>query len=271
MIPFQAAMQSIDPSAAAALAAIGAPRPHATGEFTAHHNAAAIELLHSVARIFPTIARMLGEDAFFEVAAQFVAQHAPTAPASIFYGDRFPDFLRRTGSSASAEYVADIAAIDAAREAARQTADCIAVPYAACDDLHSDRSLHVILHPSVVLLQSSFPAVTGWFVNQPRGDRWVRRWGPEDAMIACTRLDAELWRLPSGGFNCLTALKAGTSLADAARAGMAANAAFDLAEVLAILAASNVVTRVERPQRAHTRRGRAPSRLRLAQAPAAIG
>jgi hypothetical protein len=270
MIPFQAVMQSINPSAAAALTAIGAPRPRDVG-FAAHRNAAAIELLRAMAGTFPTIARMLGEDAFLEVAAQFVAQHAPNAPASAFYGDRFPDFLRRAGTSASAAYVADIAAIDAARETARQTADCIAVPYAACDDLHSDRSVHVILHPSVVLLQSSFPAVTGWFVNQPRGDRWVRRWAPEDAMIACTRLDAEVWRLPSGGFDCLTALKAGASLENAAPAGMAANAAFDLAEVLAILTASNVVTDVERPQRADTRRRRAPSRARPGEARAGIG
>ena len=266
MIPFQAAMQSINPGVAAALAATGAPRPRDASGFATHHNAAAIELLRAIAAVFPTIARMLGEDAFLEVAAQFVGQHAPTAPASTFYGDRFPDFLRRTGSSASAAYVADIAAIDAARAMARGTADGIAVPYAACDDLHSDRSVHVILHPSMALLQSSFPAVTGWFVNQPRGDRWVRRWAPEDAMIACTRLDAEVWRLPSGGIACLSALRAGASLEDAARAGMAANAAFDLAEVLAILAASNVVTRVEWPQRANSRRGRARLHIRLAEA-----
>lgn len=271
MIPFQAAMRSTNPSAAAALAAIGTPRPHSAEGFSAHQNAAAIELMRVMVGTFPTIARMLGEDAFLEVAAQFVAQHAPTAPASIFYGDRFPDFLRRTGSSASAAYVADIAAIDAACATARGTADHIAVPYTDCDNLRGDHSARVILHPSVVLLQSPFPAVTGWFVNQPRGDRWVRRWGPEDALIACTRLDAEVWRLPAGGFACLSALKAGASLENAARAGTDADTAFDLTEALAILTASNAVTRVERSQRADMRRRRAPLRSRPGQARAAIG
>jgi hypothetical protein len=52
---------------------------------------------------------------------------------------------------------------------------------------------------------------------------------------------------------------------------MAANAAFDLAEVLAILTASNVVTDVERRQSADTRRRRAPSRARPGEARAGIG
>jgi hypothetical protein len=271
MIPFQAAMQSINPGAAAALAATVAPQSHEGGGFAGHHNATAIELLRTMAGTFPTIARMLGEDAFLEVAAQFVAQHPPTAPALDFYGDRFPDFLRRTAPGAAAAYIADIAAIDAACAAARQTADGIAVPYAACDDLGGDRSARVVLHPSAVLLQSSFPAVTGWFVNQPRGDRWIRRWSPEDALIACTRLDAEVWRLPAGGFACLSALNAGASLEDAARAGVRADAAFDLAEVLAILTASNAVTDVERPQRATTRRRRVPLRSRPGEVRAGIG
>lgn len=265
MIPFQAAVQSISPTTANALAALGAQRRELERGFAGHHNANAIALLRALADSFPTIVRMLGEDAFLEVASRFVAAEAPTTLASKFYGDRLPGFLRRIGrispdeNCAAAEYVADIAAIDAALIAARATADAIAVPYFDCIIPFDDLSARLALHPSVVLLQSRFPAVSGWRANQPRGDRWVRRWEAEDAMVACTGLEAQVWRLPPGGYACVSSVMAGASLEDAAAAGLRASAAFDLTEVTAALTASNTVTRVTSAR--GKRRGRRHARI----------
>lgn len=242
MIPFQSAVQSINPVAAAAFATIAVSRRRQSAGFAAHRNDIAVELMRTLADGFPTIVRMLGEDAFLDVAAQFVAQQAPTVPASMFYGDRFPAFLRETGTTASAAYVADVAAIDSARITARQLA--AAIPHLNSERPADDRSAQLTLHPSTILLRSKFPAVTGWQVNQPRGDRWVRHWGAEDALVACTRLEPEVWRLPDGGFAFLTALQAGASLTDATVAGLQASTDFDLEEAIAVLTASNIVTRV---------------------------
>jgi hypothetical protein len=248
MISLQAAVQSISP--ANALAALGAPRRQLARGLAAYGNANGVALLRALSDSFPTIVRMLGEDAFLEVASRFVAEEAPTVPATNFYGDRFPAFLQRIGkispeeNCASAEYVADIAAIDAALITARATADKIALPYFDCIIPFDDLSVRLVLHPTVAVLQSRFPAVSGWRANQPRGDRWVRRWEPEDAMVACTGLEAEVWRLPPGGYAGLSALMAGSSLEDAAVAGLRASNSFDLTEVTAVLTASNAVTRV---------------------------
>jgi hypothetical protein len=239
------------------------PRPLPDAGFSAHRNGPAIELMHVLAERFPTIVRMLGEDAFLDVAAEFVAQQAPTAPASTFYGERFPASLRQIGTIASAGYIADVAEIDAARIASRQLAEAAAAPYAPFGNLLGDTSARIVLHPSVILLHSTCPAVTGWQVNQPRGDRWVRRWSAEDALIACTRLEAEVWRLPSGGFAFLSALIAGTSLAEATAAASRASPAFDLAEMAAILNASAIVTDLKSDNRYRGRRqagGRARTR-----------
>ncbi len=109
--------------------------------------------------------------------------------------------------------------------------------------------MHPVLHPSIILLRSKFPAVTGWRVNQPGGDRWVRRWGPEDALVACTTARGEVWRLPDGAFAFLSALIAGATLAEAAAAGLRANAEFDVAEINAVLAASDIVVEVKAGKR----------------------
>jgi hypothetical protein len=254
MISFQAVMQSTGPSAAAALAAVAAPRTYAGRGAAAYGNVHAVALLRALADSFPTIVRTLGEDAFLEVASRFVADDAPTSLASSFYGDRLPGFLKRVGTTTSAEYVADIAAIDAALISARATADAVVMRYVGCIIPFDDVAARLELHPSVVLLQSRFPAVSGWRANQPRGDRWVRRWGPEDALVACTGPEAKVWRLPKGSHACLSALMAGAPMEDAADAGLHASATFDLTEVTAVLTASNAVTRVVSVQ--HRRRAR---------------
>jgi putative DNA-binding protein len=263
MIPFQDAAQSTSPLAATALARRNWPRPHASVKIASLRNETAIELMQTLSARFPTVVRMLGEDAFFEVAAEFVAQQAPTLLASTFYGDLLPAFLRRIGTIASASYVADVAAIDAARIASRQISEAAAAPYVRRGNLFPDSLARAALHPSAILLQSKFPAVTGWRVNQSRGDRRMRRWGPEDALVACTGLDAEVWRLPHGGFAFLSALIAGASLADAIAAASRASPSFDRTEMAAILDASNMVTAMKpagryRDRRAAARRARTP-------------
>src|SRR5262249_19583868 len=95
MIPYQTALALTCDAGGANVAALGRPRPRVAAGFASHHNASAVELLRALAEKFPTIVRMLGEEAFISIAARFVAQEAPTALAETFYGDRFPAFLRQ--------------------------------------------------------------------------------------------------------------------------------------------------------------------------------
>jgi hypothetical protein len=252
MIPFQDAVQLTSQHAGSALATRRRPRTDAG--FAAHRNGPAIELMNLLAENFPTIVRMLGEDAFLEVAVEFVAQQAPTALASTFYGDGLPAFLRQIGTIASAGYIADVADIEAARIVSRQTSEAAAIPYAPFGNLLGDPLARIVLHPSAILLQSKFPAVTGWRVNQPGGDRWVRRWSAEDALITCTRLDAEVWRLPDGGFAFLSTLIDGASLADACSVASRNSPSFDPEEMAAILKASDIVTDLKCDNRYRDRR-----------------
>lgn len=136
----------------------------------------------------------------------------------------------------------------------RQISEAAAAPYSRQGNLFSDPLARAALHPSAILLQSKYPAVTGWRVNQPRGHRCVRRWSPEDALIACTRLDAEVWLLPGGGFAFLSALIAGASVADAIAAASRVSSSFDPAEMAAVLSASNIVTDMKPASRYRYRR-----------------
>ena len=82
MIPFQEAATLTRTDTITALTTSGRSRLRPSREAASRRDETAIELIRTLAQSFPTIARMLGEEAFFEVAAEFVAQHSPIAPAS---------------------------------------------------------------------------------------------------------------------------------------------------------------------------------------------
>jgi hypothetical protein len=201
-------------------------------------------LIKAVAARFPVVRRLLGDDSFFESIRRFIAAEPPRSPLLLDFGDRFPQFLRRLGDDACIGYIADIADLEIARGKAYHAADAASLPPQAFAAISAERlaGLRLTLHPSVSLLQSQFPIVSLWRANQEAGEVALRQWRPEAALIARPMLKIEIWNLPPGGFEFLTALQCGASMAGAAEA--AANAApdFDLAVNLSVLIEANIVT-----------------------------
>ena len=60
-----------------------------------------------------------GEESFLEATCGYVLTQPPRSASPLRYGEEFPIFLRSIGDCASIEYLADIAALEWARHAAR--------------------------------------------------------------------------------------------------------------------------------------------------------
>lgn len=214
--------------------------------FSVYRNSVRLGLIKALMARFPTVVRLLGEETFVEVAALFIAHEPPRSALLMFYGEGFPNFLRRIGRARSAYFVADIAEIEAARTKACHAADAEPVSAAAFAALEEEElgRMRLALHPSLTLLRFESPAVTAWRANQGDGDNRLTQWRAEDAMIARPRLDVGVWLLPPGCFSFLAALAGGAALADAANRGADSNPAFDLVETLSLLITSEVVTAI---------------------------
>jgi hypothetical protein len=159
----------------------------------------------------------------------------------LHFGEAFPGYLRNLGRTASFEYLADVAEIEAARARAMRSADARPIGRTALASLSSSRmrELRVLLHPSVSLVTSRFPIVTVWAANQTdNGDGLVPQWGPQAALVARPFLDVDVVPLSAGEYAFLRQLADGAPLAAAA--------ACDPAAYLRLLIDNNIVVGVHR-------------------------
>ena len=201
-------------------------------------------LIRALAARYPVVRRLIGDESFLDVARRFVAMQPPRLPIVQHFGETFPHYLRSLGDSASFEYVADIAELEAARARAHHSADATALDAQALPFLSTVRfhEYGVILHPSVALVASRFPIVTIWRANQTdSGGGRLDRWRPEAALIARPFLDVDVLLLPAGGHAFMSALSTGSTIAAAAAIATADDPGFDLDASLTMLADANIV------------------------------
>lgn len=201
-------------------------------------------LIRALAARYPVVRRLAGDESFLATARRFVRAQQPHLSTVLHFGEAFPGYLRSLGRSASFEYLANVAEIEAARARAMRSADARPVGRAALASLSSSRmrELGVLLHPSVSLVASRFPIVTVWAANQTDdSDGIVPQWGPEAALVARPFLDVDVVRLPAGGHAFLGQLSQGASVLSAMAAAAACEPAFDSATNLRLLIDANIV------------------------------
>jgi Putative DNA-binding domain len=201
-------------------------------------------LVRALAARYPVVRRLIGDDSFLDVAGRFVAKQPPRLPIVQHFGETFPHYLRSLGGAASFEYVADIAALEAARARAYHSADATPLDAQTLSSLSTGRfdECSVILHPSVALVASRFPVVTIWRTNQTEtGGGAFDQWRPEAALIARPFLDVDVLLLPAGGHAFMTALSTGSTIAAAGASARDDDPEFDLDASLTMLAKANIV------------------------------
>jgi hypothetical protein len=218
----------------------------AASRFGVYRNNVIAGLTKAIAARYPVVRKLLWDDAFNRIARLYVTADPPRSPVLLDYGAAFPQFLRRVGQGASADYLADVAELESARTCAYHAADATPVSrdvlsHIAADDLPHMR---LTLHPSVSLLSSRFPIVTIWEANTHDNDNAVSRWNKESALIARPRLAVHVWRLSRGAFEFLDAIREGQTIGSAI--AHASGPDLDLAECFNTLIAAEIVIGIER-------------------------
>jgi hypothetical protein len=232
--------------------------PGGASRFGVYRNNVMASRINAVAGRYPVVRKLLWDDAFNRVAHLYVTAEPPRSPVLLEYGESFPRFLRQIGDGTSADYLADIAELEAARTRAYHAADAKPVGKDAFSRLSADRltDLRLRLHPSVVLLKSRFPVVSIWEASLYANDNAISEWRQEPALVARPELDVEVHRLAAGGYEFLAALSEGRTVGSAIANAMAATPDFDLASCFTTLVGSDIV--VDLPVGPTLRRSRTP-------------
>ena len=216
-----------------------------TKRFAVYRNNVVSSLIESLGESYPAVRRLLGEACFRETARAHAAQDLPRSPVMLEYGAEFPAFLAQFEPLADFPYLSDVARIERAWLESYHAAEAAPLDPSALAGVPEHRAgdLCLTLHPSVRIVQSSFPALSIWRKNI--GDAAVQpidlEGGGEDALVARPEAEVQVRALPAGGALFLAALAENECLAKAAERASESCPEFNLTDHLTGLLATGLV------------------------------
>jgi hypothetical protein len=162
--------------------------PQTAARFAVHRHTCRSALIGALRSAYPAIIVAVGEDFFDALAAAFILQSPPQSPVLQEYSPKFAEFLDCFAMLAEWPWLGDVARIDWSRRVAYHALD--ATPFTGADlqalPVETLLAATLQLHPSLRVLNSSFPA---WSL-------WNRRQGTEaSADLAWHAQSTQVWRI----------------------------------------------------------------------------
>ncbi|WP_176562852.1 HvfC/BufC N-terminal domain-containing protein [Paracoccus liaowanqingii] len=190
----------------------------AARRFDVYRNNVAVSLSQALARRFPVILRLVGEDFFRALAREYLVADPPRTPVLAEWGTGFAGFLAGFPPLAPWPWMADVARIEVARGRAFHAADARSLDPAALAGTDPAR-LCLHLHPSLAVLRLDHPAVSIWRRHQPGAPDHPLPALPEIALILRDPgFDVPVEAIPPADAVLIEALAGGAPLAEAALA-----------------------------------------------------
>lgn len=242
----------------AALAALGvvAGTMGAAARIEVYRNNVLGNYHKALAATFPVVKKLVGT-AFFNAAVDaFVRTYPSTCGDVNRYGGDLADFLADYGPARSLEYLPDVARLEWALDQSGIAADAPPFDLAALAALGQDAhaALRFVLHPSAQLVESHYPILHIWQINQPDrddADEVDLAEGGDSLLVARGKCGVEIERLRAGEAAMLRALAADQPLAVAADLAMKADPAFDLPAALQKNVGNHVLVAFRAPDRSN--------------------
>ena len=199
-----------------------------------YRNNAALGLTGALEAVYPVVRRVVGEKFFRYAVAQYIAGHPSRSGDLHEFGECFPSFLQSFDPVAELTYLPDVAQMEWVYHQVFHAAGHPPLDLAALARVPAERQgdLRFELHPAARLLESAYPILRIWQVNQDdyAGDSAVdlREGGIKLLIVRRESLEIEFCPLEDGEFDLLRALAGDIDFATACERAMAAHPTFDL-------------------------------------------
>lgn len=221
-------------------------QPAARLQIYRHH--VLTSLTEALKAIFPVVCRLVDGRFFAYAADAYIRQHPPEQPCLFEYGASFPAFLAAFPPCQGLPYLADVAQLEWALNAAYHALECAPMAVDALRSVPAGQLGDVCLQidPARQLLHSSWPVDSIWHANQddqmhapPTTD--LAAGGVCLEVLRCADDDVGFRRLEPALYGFRAALAAGQSLAAATEAALAVDEDFDCTAALCELFSAGIV------------------------------
>lgn len=184
--------------------------------FAVYRNTWLKALLDALASNYPTVAMILGDNAFEAVALDFARKHPATTPVLALYGAEFADFLRGHGFGRAIPYLRDVARLE------RMWTECFFAGDAPILEEHDYAALkpaqllklEARVHPATRAARFETPAVTIWAAHRAEREFEViePQWDAERALVTRRRGAVSVSLVDEPALHMLAAMTGGRSL-----------------------------------------------------------
>jgi len=201
------------------------------------------DALHST---YPAIERLVGNEYFDQVARDFQCRHPSLSGDLTYAGEHFADYLAELHHADEFGYLADIARLEwliqeSLLAPAHGPLDLAKLAAVAPEDYEN---LHFVVHPSLRLFASRYPALRIWEANarsEATPDIIDLDSGADRLAIVRPRLQLTFHRLSPGEESLLRALARSAAFADAVEQATALDGDFDASAALQRFVAEGVI------------------------------
>lgn len=186
-----------------------------------YRNSAIKAAIDALADNYPTIAMILGEEAFAGLAADHVRQCPPANPVLAAYGAGFADWLDAHEIAAMLPYLSAVARIDRWQTESHLAAEAATLSPATVAMMSAEQwsASGAVLHPATRLGWFNLPAPSIWLAHREAEIEEIEPiWRAEGILL--TRLDGAVVARPIGAaeHRILFGLRIGETIGQAARA-----------------------------------------------------
>lgn len=186
---------------------------------------------------YPVICRLVGPDYFRQLARAFLACHPSRSGDLHHVGTAFSAFLQRQFEDSDYSYLGDVAALEWAYQECLVAEDAKPLDPVTLRKVppQSYGRLRFALRPACRLVQSRFPVLKIWQVNQPESaaDEIIDLdSGPDFLLVFRSPKGIFFRRIHQDDYRLLAAFAAGNSLAEALELVVASSPTFDLGAAL---------------------------------------
>ncbi|MEJ0024779.1 MAG: DNA-binding domain-containing protein [Rhizomicrobium sp.] len=242
----------LDPALPVPAGLIGPDGEPSAKRFAVYRNNVVAGLCEALKAAFPAVRRIVGDAFFAAMARLYVPCEPPNSPIMLDYGAGFAGFVDRFEPAAALPYLGDVARLERAWAEAYHTAEAEPLDPMELAAIAPGRLPHIglLLHPSLRMVRSPFPAVTIWQMNVDGGVPVPVDFdgGGEDALIVRPAAEVEVHVLPPGAAAFIAALGDGAPVVGALHAALLDDSRFKLDGVLAgLMEAGAIVGWAEAP------------------------
>jgi uncharacterized protein len=206
----------------------------AAARFAVYRNNSIVGAISALKEQFRSVALLVGDEAFAEIARAYALNHPPRSPVLGEYGAAFPDFvlefLDECDARAQTPYLSDVALLDWTKIKALRAEEATPCPSSRLSQL-DPRALAgttARLHPSLSLMVSDWPILAISRAHEAP----VEDWRGETVLVLRPQAELVCATLPSGAAAFLRACMEGRTLGDAALAAAAQDKNFNFGQTL---------------------------------------